>query len=472
MSIKSHLFGYQYMTKCALLVSICLLTAHLGGSQTKSDVQDSVSNSRRSAIVNAVEDASPAVVNISTVREVLELVRDYNSWWPFYDSPFRYWQKTPRRGLGSGVIFNQGGYVLTNQHVIEGADTTKVILSDGREYEAVIVGEDILSDLAVLKIDAPELTAIKQGNSDDLMIGEWAIAIGHPFALAVGNPKPTVTIGVISATDRVLKTENRHYNNLIQTDASINPGNSGGPLVNLYGELIGINTAIYSTSGGSQGIGFAIPVNDAKQIVNHLVAYGSVVPPYLGISVQNLTQELAEELKLEGSIGVLVSAVADKSPAEKAGIRRGDVIEEINQQPILNSKETFRSITRLLNKDQTVAFQVFRRGKRESLNLKIRELLWSYTLPGWGITVEQLDLESGLKYLRRGVVVSKINRRSVLAKKGLRRGDLIYQISNIRISSVEDFRLKTNELRQNQQIALHIERDGKRKVLEDLIIQR
>ena len=472
MSIKPHLFGYRNRTKRVLLVSICLLTAHLGWSQTKSDVQDSVSNSRRSAIVNAVEDASPAVVNISTVREVLELVRDYNSWWPFYDSPFRYWQKTPRRGLGSGVIFNQGGYVLTNQHVIEGADTTKVILSDGREYEAVIVGEDFLSDLAVLKIDAPELTAIKQGNSDDLMIGEWAIAIGHPFALAVGNPKPTVTIGVISATDRVLKTENRHYNNLIQTDASINPGNSGGPLVNLYGELIGINTAIYSTSGGSQGIGFAIPVNDAKQIVNHLVAYGSVVPPYLGISVQNLTQELAEELKLEGSVGVLVSAVADKSPAEKAGIRRGDVIEKINQQPILNSKETFRSITRLLHKDQTVAFQVFRRGKRESLNLIIQELQWNYTLPGWGITVEQLDLETGRKYRRRGVVVSKINRRSVLAKKGLRRGDLIYQISNFRIRSVEDFRLKTNELRQNQRIALHIERDGKRKVLEDLIIQR
>ena len=472
MLIKPHLFGYRYRTKRALLVLICILIAQLGWSQTKSVVQESVSNSRRSAIVNAVEDASPAVVNISTVREVLELVRDDTLWPPFFDFPFRYLQKTPRRGLGSGVIFNQGGYVLTNQHVIQGADTTKVILSDGREYEAAIVGEDFLSDLAVLKIDAPELSEIKQGDSDDLMIGEWAIAIGHPFALSVGNPKPTVTIGVISATDRVLKTENRHYHNLIQTDASINPGNSGGPLVNLFGELIGINTAIYSTSGGSQGIGFAIPVNDAKQIVNHLVAYGSVVPPYLGISVQNLTQELAEELKLEGSIGVLVSAVADKSPAEKAGIRRGDVIEAINQQPILNSKETFRSITRLLHKDQTVDFQVFRRGKRENLHLKIQELQWSYTLPGWGITVEQLNLESGRKYRRRGVVVSKIKRRSVLAKKGLRRGDLIYQISNISIRSVEEFRLSTNELRQNQRISLYFERDGKRKVLDDLIIQR
>ena len=468
----NHVFGNAYRTKRALLVLACILISQLGWSQSKSDRQNNVSNSRRSAIVNAVEDASPAVVNISTVREVLELVRDNTFWSQFFDSPFQYLQRSKRRGLGSGVIFNQGGYVLTNQHVIEDADVTKVILSDGREYEAAIVGEDFLSDLAVLEINAPELSEITQGDSNDLMIGEWAIAIGHPFALAVGNPKPTVTIGVISATDRVLKTENRHYHNLIQTDASINPGNSGGPLVNLYGELIGINTAIYSTSGGSQGIGFAIPVNDAKRIVNHLVAYGAVVPPYLGISVQNLTQELAEELKLEGSIGVLVSAVDDKSPARKAGIRRGDVIEAIDQQPILNSEETFRSITRLLNKDQSVAFQILRRGKRHTLHLKIEELQWRYEMPGWGVTVEQLDLESGRKYRRRGVFVSKINRRSTLAKIGLRRGDLIFQISNFPIRSVEDFRLRTNELRQNQRISLHFERDGKPKALYDLIIQR
>ncbi|MDE0186235.1 MAG: trypsin-like peptidase domain-containing protein [Candidatus Poribacteria bacterium] len=474
MTTKNHLFGNAYRTKCALLLALCLSISQPGWSQSKPDLQNSVSNSRRSAIVNAVEDASPAVVNINTVREVVEYVRrDSGYWSPFFsDSPFLYRQRTPRRGLGSGVIFNQAGYVLTNQHVIEDADTTKVILSDGREYEARIVGEDFLSDLAVLQIDAADLSEIKQGDSDDLMIGEWAIAIGHPFALAVGNPKPTVTIGVISATDRVLKTENRHYHNLIQTDASINPGNSGGPLVNLYGELVGINTAIYSTSGGSQGIGFAIPANDAKQIVSQLIAYGSVVPPYIGISVQDLPQEIAEDLKLDGSIGVLVSAVDDKSPAKKAGIRRGDVIQAINQQPILNSEETFRSITRLLNKDQTVTFQVFRRGNRENLHLKIEELQWRFELPGWGITVEQLDLESARKYRLRGVVVAKINRRSTLARRGLKRGDLIFQISNNPIRSVEDFKLTISELRQNQRISIHFERDGKRDALYDLIIQR
>ena len=471
-----HFYGNRSRTDSIILVLICISIAQLGWSQSKSDLHNSVSNSRRSAIVSAVEDASPAVVNISTFREVVELVRGDNFWSPLFDSPFLYWQRKPRRGLGSGVIFDRQGYVLTNQHVIEGAETSKVILSDGHEYEAKIIGEDFLSDLAVLKIDATELPEIKQGNSDDLMIGEWAIAIGHPFALAVGNPKPTVTIGVISATDRVLKTENRLYHNLIQTDASINPGNSGGPLVNLYGELIGINTAIYSTSGGSQGIGFAIPVNVAKQIVGHLVAYGSVIPPYLGISVQSLTEELAEDLGLEGSIGVLVSAVDEGSPAEEAGLKRGDVIEAINQQLILNEEERYLSITRLLNKDQAVTFQTFRKGKRENLRLKIRELQWKYTMPGWGITVEQLDRKTGRKYRQRGVVVSKINRRSTLAKLGLRRGDLIYQISsrisNSTIRSVEDFKLVTNELRQDQRIALYFERDGKELILRDLIIQR
>lgn len=471
-----HFYGNRSRTESIILVLICISIAQLGWSQSKSELHNSVSNSRRSAIVSAVEDASPAVVNISTFREVVELVRGDNFWSPLFDSPFLYWQRKERRGLGSGVIFDRQGYVLTNQHVIEGAETSKVILSDGHEYEAKIIGEDFLSDLAVLKIDATELPEIKQGNSDDLMIGEWAIAIGHPFALAVGNPKPTVTIGVISATDRVLKTENRLYHNLIQTDASINPGNSGGPLVNLYGELIGINTAIYSTSGGSQGIGFAIPVNVANQIVGHLVAYGSVIPPYLGISVQSLTEELAEDLGLEGSIGVLVSAVDEGSPAEEAGLKRGDVIEAINQQLILNEEERYLSITRLLNKDQAVTFQTFRKGKRENLRLKIRELQWKYTMPGWGITVEQLDRKTGRKYRQRGVVVSKINRRSTLAKLGLRRGDLIYQISsrisNSTIRSVEDFKLVTNELRQDQRIALYFERDGKELILRDLIIQR
>ena len=203
--------------------------------------------------MQAVERASPAVVNISTTR--IERVNispffddEFRKW--FGDTPFRIPQRRELHGLGSGVIFDRKGYVLTNQHVIEGAQLTKVILSEGREYEAKIIGEDYLSDLAVLQIDAPNLPEIELGDAEELLIGEWAVAIGHPFAATIGNPKPTVTVGVISATNRSLRTDERLYRNLIQTDASINPGNSGGPLVNLYGQMIGINTAIYSTSGG------------------------------------------------------------------------------------------------------------------------------------------------------------------------------------------------------------------------------
>lgn len=301
-------YNNKYFLKSIVVVLTLTSILSVGFCQSKAELQDSVSDSRRNAIVRAVEHVSPGVVNVSTTR--IEQVNFFDD--PlmlFFDNGFGTPRSRKLRGLGSGVIINRSGYVLTNQHVTEDADTIKVILSDGREVESQIVGEDFLSDLAVLKVDAEALMPIKWGDSDDLLIGEWAIAIGHPFAATVGNPKPTVTIGVVSATNRTLTTEQRHYHNLIQTDASINPGNSGGPLVNLHGHLIGINTAIYSTSGGSQGIGFAIPANTAQKVVHHLIEYGVVVPPYLGIEEQALTSELADDLDLKGQIGVLVSSV-------------------------------------------------------------------------------------------------------------------------------------------------------------------
>lgn len=277
-----------------------------GDAQLKSERQADVSISRRNAIVNAVEYASPAVVNISTTRTTTVNVSPFfdDFWAPFFDFPFQVPQRRTLHGLGSGVIFDREGYVITNQHVIRGADSTTVLLSDGREASAEVVGEDFLTDLAVLKIDIPELKAIELGNAEDLLIGEWAIAIGHPFATMVEDASPTVTVGVVSATGRSLKTEDRLYRDLIQTDASINPGNSGGGLVNLYGQLIGINTAIYSTSGGSQGVGFAIPVNIVQKVVDQLVTYGAVVPPEIGVEPQDLTQRLAEVLDLEETVSI------------------------------------------------------------------------------------------------------------------------------------------------------------------------
>lgn len=457
-----------------LLLCLLIVVPQMGIAQSRSERQADVSSSRRNAIVNAVEYASPAVVNISTTRTTTQMVNMSpffdDLWAPFFDFPFQVPQRRTLHGLGSGVIFERKGYVITNQHVIEGADSTTVLLSDGREARAEVVGEDFLTDLAVLKIDMPELKAIELGDAADLMIGEWAIAIGHPFATMVEDASPTVTVGVVSATGRSLKTENRLYRDLIQTDASINPGNSGGALVNLYGQLIGINTAIYSTSGGSQGIGFAVPVNIALKVVDQLVTYGAVVPPEIGIEPQDLTQQLVEAFDLEEGVGVLVAGVEKGSPAETAGLRRRDIIEAIDQKPI-SSSEAFLSITRLLREDQSTTCRVLRDGKRRNLSVKIRELQWDYAVPGWGITIEQLDRRQAGEYMQRGVLVSRIQARGTLAKRGLKRGDLIYRINNLKINSLEDFKRVMNQLKPPQRISFYFERDGRQWELSDLVIR-
>lgn len=457
-----------------LLLCLLIMAPQMGIAQSKSEQQADVSASRRNAIVNAVEYASPAVVNISTTRTTTEVVNVspfFDDFWaPFFDFPFQVPQRRTLHGLGSGVIFDRKGYVITNQHVIEGADSITVLLSDGREATADVVGADFLTDLAVLKIDMPELKVIELGDGEDLMIGEWAIAIGHPFATMVEDASPTVTIGVVSATGRSLKTENRLYRDLIQTDASINPGNSGGALVNLYGQLIGINTAIYSTSGGSQGIGFAIPVNIVQEIVDRLITDGAVIPPEIGIEPQDLTQQLAEAFDLQEGIGVLVAAVRQGSPAEAAGIRRRDVIEAIDQKPV-SSSETFLAVTRLLREGQSSTFRVLRDGKRKNLRVKIRELQWSYTVPGWGITIKQLNRQQAAKYMQRGVLITKVQSRSTLAQRGLKQGDLIYRINGLKINSLEDFKRIINQLKRPQRISLYFERDGEKWELSDLVIR-
>ena len=457
-----------------LLLCLLIVVPQMGRAQSESERQAAVSTSRRNAIVNAVEYASPAVVNISTTRTTTQMVNMspfFDDFWaPFFDFPFQVPQRRTLHGLGSGVIFDRKGYVITNQHVIEGADSTTVLLSDGREASAEIVGEDFLTDLAVLKIDIPELKAIELGNAEDLMIGEWAIAIGHPFATMVEDASPTVTVGVVSATGRSLKTEDRLYRDLIQTDASINPGNSAGGLVNLYGQLIGINTAIYSTSGGSQGIGFAIPVNIVQKVVDQLVTYGAVVPPEIGVEPQDLTQQLAEAFDLEEGIGVLVAGIKKGSPAEAARLRRRDIIEAIDQKPI-SSSETFLAMTRLFREDQTTTFRVLRDGKRRDRHLRIRELQWSYAVPGWGITIEQLNRQQTEKYTQRGVLVTKVQPRSTLAQHGLKQGDLIYRINRLKVNSLGDFKRIINQLQPPQRISLYFERDGRQGELSDLVVR-
>ncbi len=453
-----------------VLLFLSLLCIPLGSTHD-------VAQSRRTAIVNAVEKASPAVVNISTTKEVRRF-SFWDDWW----EQIPYTRKL--HGLGSGVIVDRNGYIITNHHVIEDADSIKVILPDGREFEAEVFGYDYLSDLAILTVDATELPQIIWGDSQDLRIGEWALAIGHPF---VGQAQPTVTIGIVSAMQRSLKDKDgkRFHKGLIQTDASINPGNSGGALVNTDGQLIGINTAIYSTSGGSQGVGFAIPANKVKKVIQQIIEYGSVIPPYLGLETQPITEDLAEKLFPNAGrhppnpvvkTGILVSGVEKRSPASAARIKRGDVITSISGQQI-KSESVFKALVRLLPLNQEIDCQFFRNRKKRQTTLNLKTRQWHYKPPGWGVTLEQPNREM-LQRIRQdsqaqetqyyagetynpapGVIVLHVDKESGLAD-ALTRGDVIFQIDNNKIHSLEIFKMLYQRMRSRSRIRLYFTRNG------------
>ena len=361
----------------ALLFSFLIQT----DAQVKQDLQRAVTQSRRTAIVTAVEQASPAVVNISTIRNVSQIT--FIDEWYFREF-FGYVPSIPKRSLreaGSGVIIDKQGYILTNHHVIESAEKIKVTVADGREFDAQIIGYDYLSDLALLKVRTEQdLPEIKWADSDKLLIGEWALAIGNPFGLSIGTAQPTVTVGIVSATQRSLTVENRFHEALIQTDASVNPGNSGGALVNVHGELIGINTMIRSTSGGSQGIGFAIPANKTKKVLQKITENGCVIPPYLGVKIQSVTADMAEKLlgkevaqNVFFSGGVLVAQLEKQGPIARAGIKRGDIIWSIADQRI-KDKNDFKAVGRLLPLNENIKCEFMRRGKKRKTHLKLKTL--------------------------------------------------------------------------------------------------
>jgi serine protease DegS len=291
----------------------------------------------------AVDAAAPAVVNVFTQKRVTERAH------PFLDDPFfRHFfgdrfgvpQERLETSLGSGVIASEQGYILTNNHVVTGADEIRVALRDGRSARAAVVGTDPDSDLAVLRIELADLPAITLGQSDTLRVGDVVLAIGNPFG--VGQ---TVTSGIVSATGRKELGINV-FENFIQTDAAINPGNSGGALVNAYGELVGINTAIFSRSGGSQGIGFAIPISLAKDVMAQIVEHGRVVRGWLGVEIQDLTPELAESFRLPSTAGAVVAGVLQDGPADRAGLERGDVITNIDERPVSSVRDALELITR------------------------------------------------------------------------------------------------------------------------------
>jgi Do/DeqQ family serine protease len=374
----------------------------------------------------------------------------------FFDPGFE--QKYKRTSLGSGVIIDgKRGFILTNKHVIIKSSTITVALKDGREFKAQVIGADPDSDLAVLRISPKkDLPAIDMGNSDNLMIGETVIAIGNPFGFS-----NTVTTGVVSATNRSIKVDDTFYHDFIQTDASINPGNSGGPLLNIYGELIGINTAIYAKA---QGIGFAIPINKARRIVTDLIKYGEVIPAWIGVIVQDLDHELAQYLNATNVKGVFVKKIETTSPAHKAGIHEGDIIRSIGSRKIL-SQNDFNTAMSNISAGETIKITIWRDGKTKEISVKSSsfpmELALDLAKHILGVSVKNLSKKNRYiykTYAQKGVVIAEINRHSYLAHIGARPGDVIRQMDELTIKNIDDFKKAIVKYRKKTSLVIVLQR--------------
>jgi len=422
---------------------------------------------RETPVVNAVRKVSPAVVNISSRYEVRKRANPFSGFGldPFFDSFFRDFfdpgleQRYQRSSLGSGVIIDgKRGFILTNAHVIEKTGTIHVVLKDEREFEAQIVGADPDSDLAVLRITSKTpLPAVEMGSSDDLMIGETVIAIGNPFGFS-----HTVTTGVISALGRSIRTDDRVFQDFIQTDASINPGNSGGPLLNINGDLIGINTAIYAKA---QGIGFAIPINKARRIIADLIRHGEVIPAWIGLVVQDIDSKLAKYLNLPGSKGVIVKEVEKNSPAGEAGIREGDIVLSVGNKKI-QSEQDFQSALSDFSSGNSIKIELQRGGKEQHVSVQAAvfpmaraKALISTLL---GVTVDNIG--SGRRYSNRmvateGVVISELQSQSYLARIGVRPGDVIRRLDDIPIKDIKDLEKAMVKYRNKSSVVILLQRD-------------
>ncbi|BDQ01804.1 trypsin-like peptidase domain-containing protein [Ignavibacterium sp.] len=346
-------------------------------SSLKNNIQDEINNSRRNIITQTVEKVSPAVVGINVIE--IRQYRDPFSY--FFDDPFfrqffgdrgNYRQRV--QGLGSGYIISPDGYIVTNDHVAGNASEITVTLTDGSHYKAEIVGTDPTSDICLLKIDGNNLPYLELGNSDDVIIGEWVIALGNPFGLFELNDKPTVTVGVISATGMNLEPiNNRYYINMLQTDAAINGGNSGGPLVNSLGEVIGMNTLIFTAGGvqGNIGLGFAIPINKVKRIVTELKEKGLIDRDFqIGMSIQSIDEGIARYYDLKSTKGVIVTRVVPNSPADEAGIKTGDIILEVEGYKINNEKTIF-GVFQEFRVGQTITLKILRDNNELTKRMKL-----------------------------------------------------------------------------------------------------
>ena len=444
-------------------------------------VQPSLPGAGGQSFVDVAKTVKPAVVNIFATRNGGS---EGTQSTPFEDPFFRRffgeeWMKrfeAPKerkeRGLGSGVIVDSNGLIITNNHVVNKADEIKVFLSDKREFKAKLVGTDAKTDVAVLKIEASGLPTVSWADSDRLEVGEFVLAVGNPFGLT-----QTVTLGIVSALGRSAGIA--EYEDFIQTDAAINPGNSGGALVNVRGELVGINTAIYSQSGGNMGIGFAVPSNMAHSIMDQLVQHGKVVRGWLGVSIQELTPELSSQFGVpKETKGVLVSDVMDDSPAKKAGFERGDVIVEYDGKP-MDSPAHLRNAVAQTLVGKKVTVKIIREKKAKSIDLAIAEQPKNLSQAAADdngesvapaglladMEVKELNNELagryGMKSSDHGVVVTRVKSGSAAEEAGVREGDLVLEVNRKPVGTLKTYERVAASLPKDQAVLLLLKRQGR-----------
>jgi len=448
---------------------------HKGFITLPPNVPKQIADSSR-AFSEIASSISPSVVNISTTkimkREAVPLLDD-----PFSEffSPLRDFKmpkKWKEQSLGSGVIISPDGYIITNNHVVEQGDEIRVTLFDKRSFKAKLIGADTKTDVAIVKIDAENLYSVHWGDSDRLQVGEFVLAIGNPYGL-----NHTVTMGIISAVGRA-NVGIADYEDFIQTDAAINPGNSGGPLVNTKGELIGINTAIFSRSGGYQGIGFAVPSNMARLVMDQLIQKGKVTRGWLGVTIQEITPELSQKFGLKSAKGALIGDVAKGSPAEKAGIKRGDIILEFNGKKV-SDVGNLRNMVAQSKIGEQIPLTIMRSGKEYALQVTTTELPKdaSEAAPGndpedtafeglAGLNVidltGEISRQLGLPRDEKGVVVVRVDSGSSIEDAGMRKGDVIQEIDRKKIASLEDYTRVVAGVNSGDTVLMFVNRGGKK----------
>lgn len=443
----------------ALMLLSLSLIATQSNAQAAANEDIGIIDRSSKAFVDVVKKAKPAVVHIRVEKTTTSRYGSGNGPHDMFNHPFfdqffgpQYRQQQPKpqeftqRGQGSGFIISKDGFILTNNHVVEGADTIKVTLSDDRDFTAKVIGTDPQTDVALLKIEDPKnLPVLPIGDSSKLEAGEWVIAIGNPFGLS-----QTVTVGVVSATGRSSVGINE-YENFIQTDAAINPGNSGGPLINGRGEVVGINTALFSRTGGYMGIGFAIPINMAKSIEGQLQKDGKVTRGWLGVVIQNVDKDLAESFGLKEAGGILISEVQKNSPASAAGLQQGDVIIKLDNVK-LEDVSDLRNRVALLQPGSKTMVEVMRNGRAKKIQVSIGEQPANFSkrssgsntnesLDQYGLTLQELTPELAKKFEyeeNSGLIISGVKSGGSAEAAGLKPGQLVEEVNREKVSNLKE----------------------------------